>query len=143
MSQPPSLHDTLAIIICAAWADGHLDPQEIDYLNHLLHQYGLSHDPNLTALLESPVPLQETEQRIAYYLTQATETDRSKLLADIGTLLIVDNVVSPEEHQLLDDYYKMTALIPPLPEENGAIAQTVSRFVRQGLKSIMKAVHPS
>ncbi|MDG2990078.1 TerB family tellurite resistance protein [Candidatus Synechococcus calcipolaris G9] len=141
MSPSPSLHQTLAIIICAAWADGHLDPQEIDYLNHLLHQYGLSQDPHLRSLLESPVSLQDTEQRIAYYLTQATESDRSKLLADIGTLLIVDNVVSPEEHQLLDDYYKMTALIPPLPEEPMAIAETVGRFVRQGLNTLIKAVH--
>ncbi len=37
----------LKIVAGSAWADGHLEPQELTYLGSLLRRYGLEHDTEL------------------------------------------------------------------------------------------------
>ncbi len=37
----------LKIVAGSAWADGHLEPQELAYLGSLLRRYGLEHDTEL------------------------------------------------------------------------------------------------
>lgn len=142
----PHLRQMIAIIIGAAWADGRLQPPELSYLQKLLAQYHLQDDAELQALLAAPVPLKMTEELIATYLPDSTATERQKLLVDIGTLLIADDVVSPQEHQLLDDYYALMAEIPPLPEPGPTLATTtlattIGQHVRKGLQAILSKIH--
>ncbi|AFY59594.1 TerB family tellurite resistance protein [Synechococcus sp. PCC 6312] len=138
----PYLRQIIAIIIGAAWADGSLQPTEVSYLQKLLSQYHLQEDSELQSLLAAPVPLAITEELIATYLPDSTATERQKLLVDIGTLLIADDVVSPQEHQLLDDYYTLMAEISPLPEPGPTLVTTVGQQVRKGLKAILSKIHP-
>ncbi len=138
---PPHLRQMLAIIIGAAWADGHLEATELAYLQKLLQQYHLHLDGELQALLTAPVELGATERLIAAFLPDSTASERQKLLVDIGTLLIADDVVSPQEHQLLDDYYQLMAEIPLLPEPGPALTATVGEHVRKGLKALLKKIH--
>ena len=126
----------LKIIIGAAWVDGHLEQAEIEYLQTLLKHYQLTHDPELMALLEKSVPLQQTEIWIVEYLADTTETERQRLLAAIGKLLIIDDTVLPVEHDLLDDYYALMAEIPAQPEETPTLVATVGKFVRQAINSL-------
>lgn len=126
----------LKIIIGAAWVDGHLEQAEIEYLQTLLKRYELTHDPELMALLEKSVPLQQTEIWIVEYLADTTETERQRLLAAIGKLLIIDDTVLPVEHDLLDDYYALMAEIPAQPEETPTLVATVGKFVRQTINSL-------
>ena len=126
----------LKIIIGAAWVDGHLEQAEIEYLQTLLKRYELTHDPELMALLEKSVPLQQTEIWIVEYLADTTETERQRLLAAIGKLLIIDDTVLPVEHDLLDDYYALMAEIPAQPEETPTLVTTVGKFVRQTINSL-------
>lgn len=126
----------LKIIIGAAWVDGHLEQAEVEYLQTLLKRYQLTHDPDLMALLEKPVSLQQTEIWIVEYLADTTETERQRLLAAIGKLLIIDDTVLPVEHDLLDDYYALMAEIPAQPEETPTLVATVGKFVRQTINSL-------
>lgn len=126
----------LKIIIGAAWVDGHLEQAEIEYLQTLLKRYQLTHDPELMALLEKSVPLQQTEIWIVEYLADTTETERQRLLAAIGKLLIIDDSVLPVEHDLLDDYYALMAEIPAQPEQTPTLVATVGKFVRQTINSL-------
>lgn len=137
----PHLRQIIAIIIGAAWADGSLQPSELNYLQRLLAQYHLQSDSELQSLLSAPVPLRITEELIATYLPDSTTTERQKLLVDIGTLLIADDVVSPQEHQLLDDYYTLMAEIPPLSEPGPTFATTIGQQVRKGLQAILSKIH--
>ncbi len=139
----PHLRQMLAIIIGAAWVDGVLQTEESAYLQALLSQYHLQQDPELSSLLASPVPLNVTERLIANYLTTSTAAERQKLLVDLGTLLIADDVVSPQEHQLLDDYYDLMAEIPALPEPGPALASTIGQHIRKGLRTIVQRLNQS
>ena len=93
------------IIIGSAWVDGRVEPAEVQYLQTLLERCQLTHAPDLLALLEEPVSLRQTERWMAHYLADTTETERQRLLAAIGKLVIADDTVMPQEHILLDDYY--------------------------------------
>jgi hypothetical protein len=130
MEQPqPRL--MLKIIIGSAWVDGHLEPAEVQYLQTLLERCKLTHAPELLALLEAPVSLRQTELWMADYLVDTTETERQRLLAAIGKLIIADDTVLPQEHTLLDDYYTLMAAIPARPEETPTLVETVGKFVRK------------
>lgn len=128
----------LKIIIGSAWVDGHLEPTEVQYLQTLLERYQLAHNSELLALLEASVPLQQTELWMAEYLADTTETERLKLLAAIGKLVIADDTVLPPEHTLLDDYYKLMAEIPARPEETPTPTpiEAVGKFVRQVVRTV-------
>jgi hypothetical protein len=126
----------LKIIIGSAWVDGHLEPAEVQYLQTLLARYQLTHAPDLLALLEEPVPLRQTELWMVEYLTETTETERQRLLAAIGKLVIADDTVLPQEHGLLDDYYTLMAEIPARLEETPKLAETVGKFVRKVARTV-------
>lgn len=126
----------LKIIIGSAWVDGHLEPTEAQYLQTLLDRYQLTHAPDLLALLEEPVPLSQTELWMVEYLADTTETERQRLLAAIGKLVIADNTVLPQEHALLDDYYALMAEIPARPEKPPTLVETVGKFVRKAARTV-------
>jgi len=80
----------LKIIIGSAWVDGHLGPAEVQYLQ-TLRSYQLTHAPDLLAL-EEPVPF--PKPNFGWWnLADTTETERQRLLAAIGKLVIADDTV--------------------------------------------------
>ena len=125
----------LKIIIGSAWVDGRLDPVEVQYLQTLLARYQLTHAPELLALLEEPVSLRQTESWMVEYLADTTATERQRLLAAVGKLVIADDTVLPQEHTLLDDYYMLMAEIPARPEET-TLVETVGKFVRKVAQTV-------
>jgi hypothetical protein len=130
----------MQIVIGSAWVDGHLYPGEIDYLTKLLKHYHLEDNAQLRELTASPVSVLQTEQWMAAYLEDTTETERQEALAAIANLLIADNLVSDAEHQLLDDFYAMMATIPPHPEATPTIVETTGKFVRKLIQSLSDLV---
>jgi hypothetical protein len=107
----------LKILIGSAWVDQHLEPEEIQYLGTLIRRYQLDHDQELLALLQFPVPPEQTERWMIAYFQDTTNAERLKLLADMGRILIADDVVTDQEHDLLDDYHELMARIPAHPDE--------------------------
>ncbi len=134
----PAIHNQLLmkVVVGAAWADGHLEPSEIQYLETLLERYGFDRDPVLRTMLEKPVSLDETEHWMIEFLAGASEADRMKLLGAIGNLLIADDNVSPEEHQLLDDYHTFMANIPAQSEVTPNLVSAVSQFFKKVAKGV-------
>lgn len=132
----------LKIIIGSAWADGHLEPAEEQYLQTLLERYHLTNVPKLKTLLDKPVELAQTERWMAQYLTGANQTQRRSLLAAIGKMVIADDTVTQQEHRLLDDYYLLMAKVPPIPEQTPRdeqtpkLVKTLGQFVRQVVKKL-------
>lgn len=124
------------IIIGSAWVDGRVEPAEVQYLQTLLERCQLTHAPDLLALLEEPVSLRQTERWMADYLADTTETERQRLLAAIGKLVIADDTVMPQEHILLDDYYTLMAEIPPHPESTPTLVETLGKFVRKVARTV-------
>jgi hypothetical protein len=124
-------HLMLKIIIGSAWVDSNLGPAEVQYLQTLLERYRLSHALDLLTLLEAPVSLRQVEHWMAEYLADTTEIERQRLLAAIGKLVIADDIVLPQEHTLLDDYYTLMAEIPARPEAMPTLVETVGKFVRK------------
>jgi hypothetical protein len=140
----------LKILIGSAWADRHLESEEIRYLETVIERYGLQKEQDLRSLLTAPVSLEQTELWIATYLKDATETERFRLLATIGNLLISDHVVSSVEHDLLDDFHDLMASIPTQPESErkgtvgeGApgIAQQLGKFFRRVADTVQHLTH--
>lgn len=91
---------------------------------------------NCTELLEQPVSLRQTEGWMMNYLADTTQTERQRLLAAIGKIVIADDTVLPLEHTLLDDYYTLMAKIPARTEETPTQIKTVGSFVRQVFKTL-------
>ena len=126
----------LKIVIGSAWVDNRLEPTEVEYLQTLLKRYQLTHAPELLALLEEPVPFEQTELWMVEYLANTTETERQKLLATIGKLVIADDTVLPQEHTLLDDYYMLMAEIPARPEQIPTLVENIGKFVRRVARTV-------
>jgi hypothetical protein len=138
----------LKILIGSAWADRHLEPEEIRYLETVLERYHLQKDPELRSLLKVPVSLEQTELWILSYLQDTTETERLKLLAAIGNLLISDHVVSSVEHELLDDFHDIMASVPaqaepasPIDTIAPSIAQQLGKFFRRAAETVQRLAH--
>ncbi|MCG9893387.1 MAG: TerB family tellurite resistance protein [Thermosynechococcaceae cyanobacterium MS004] len=102
----------LKILIGSAWVDRHLEPEEVTYLNSVLKRFHLEGDRDLQALLKTPVPPEQTERWLVAYLRDTPDSERLKLLAAIGNLLISDHVVSAVEHDLLDEFHDLMASLP-------------------------------
>ncbi len=126
----------LKIIIGSAWVDSHLEPAEVQYLQTLLERWQMTHIPELLALLEAPVSLRQTERWMVDYLADTTETERQRLLAAIGKMVIADDTVLPPEHTLLDDYYTLMAEIPARREETPTLVETLGKFVRKVARTV-------
>jgi uncharacterized tellurite resistance protein B-like protein len=124
----------LKILIGSAWADRHLDPPEVAYLSNVLTRFHGEEDAELQALLKTPVAFEQTENWLVSYLQDSPESERLKLLAAMGNLLMADHVVSGVEHDLLDEFHELMALIPAPPEplhENDQVAEVVPNLVKK------------
>lgn len=128
---------TLQILIGSAWVDHHLSDPEVTYLQQVLERYHLSQDADLQALLQAPVPPQQTERWIVQFLQKTDQEERLKLLAAIGNLLIVDEVVSDIEHDLLDEYHDLMARIPSEPDHIATLVKNIGRYVNKALKTLV------
>lgn len=134
----------LNILIGSAWIDQHLVPEEVAYLRKVLSRLHLEHDAQLDALLTTPVDPKQTERWLITYLQDSPDSERLKLLAAIGNLLISDNEVSDVEHDLLDEFHDLMASIPapvepsPVSGEDWApkILQQVGQFFRRIIAAV-------
>ena len=126
----------LKILIGSAWADRHLEAEEVEYIKTILQRYQLSHDPELMSLLTIPVSLEQTDLWMLTYLQDSTDDERMKLLANIGKVLIADDRVSDQEHDLLDEYYNLMASIPSHPEETPTAISAIGKFVRRVVRTV-------
>ena len=126
----------LKILIGSAWADRHLEPGEVEYIKTILQRYELTHDAELLALLATPVPIEQTDLWMLTYLQDSTDEERMKLLAQMGDVLISDENVSEQEHELLDEYYNLMASIPAHPDATPAVVPTLGKFVRRVVQSL-------
>jgi hypothetical protein len=143
MDAVPHHHLMLKILIGSAWVDRHLVPEEVVYLNQVLSRYNQAHDPELQALLSHPVPLYQTERWLVDYLKDNPDSERLKLLAAIGNLLISDDKVSEIEHDLLDELHTFMGSIPspsePFPNLSDRvpkILQQLGKFFRQVMSAV-------
>ncbi len=128
----------LRIVAGSAWVDGHLEEEEVKYLERLLERYDLMDNTELKSLLQEPISARQTESWMVEYLRDATEDERMQLLGAIGNLLIADDRVSPEEHELLDDYHTLMSNIPPRIEAAPKLVSAVGQF----FKKVVQAVKP-
>jgi hypothetical protein len=136
-------HLMLKILIGSAWVDRHLVPEEVSYLKTVLSRFHLDRDAELQALLHAPVDLPQTEQWLVSYLRDSPDSERLKLLAAIGNLLIADDDVSDIEHDLLDEFHSLMANIPSPPEplshreEHGPkILEQIGKFFRRVMAAV-------
>jgi hypothetical protein len=133
----------LKILIGSAWVDRHLEPEEVAYLKKVLSRFHLEHNAELQALLTIPVEPTQTEQWLVSYLRESPDSERLKLLAAIGNLLIADDEVSDVEHDLLDEFHTLMANIPSPPElmpDLGGVAPKILQQVGQFFRRVMSAV---
>ncbi len=133
----------LKILIGSAWVDRHLEPEEVAYLSNVLARFHLDHDAELQGLLQTSVPREQTERWLIAYLKDTPNTERLKLLAAIGNLLISDHVVSSIEHDLLDEFHELMASLPAPPEAPlhiSEIAPNLAQRVGQFFRHVMEAV---
>jgi hypothetical protein len=121
----------LRILIGSAWVDRHLEPEEVTYLGNILKRFHLEHDQELRSLLETPVPQEQTERWLVAYLKDSPDSERLKLLAVIGNLLISDHVVSSVEHDLLDEFHELMAHIPAPPEPTPSVAEVAPKLLQR------------
>jgi hypothetical protein len=124
-------HLMLKILIGSAWVDRHLEPEEVAYLNKVLSRFHLEKNAELQGLLSAPVELTQTEQWLVSYLRDSPDSERLKLLAAIGNLLIADNDVSDIEHDLLDEFHTLMGRIPSPSEPSSHLAQHAPKILQQ------------
>ena len=118
------------ILIGSAWIDRNLKPEEKIYLQTVLERYDLGQDNELLALLNEPTPVKTTEQWLVEYFKHSSKDERMQLLADIGNVLIADNIVSDIEHDLLDDYHELMAKMPAREFPDSSVTDEIGKAAR-------------
>lgn len=92
------------VLVAAAWADGHVDPQEMNAVKAFMTRVGLSEDDvrEVSALLQSPIPESEAERlTLAFLDTLPSGAERHELLDELERLVAADGSVSEEETRFL------------------------------------------
>jgi len=113
----------MEIVMGAAWADGQLEPGEAAYLNKLLERYGLEGNERLQGLTTEPVSLETTMAWMLAYLRETNEADRHRAVVALANLFIADDEVVDIEHDILDEFHRLMARIPPQPDDDGKASQ--------------------
>jgi uncharacterized tellurite resistance protein B-like protein len=132
----------LKILIGSAWVDRHLDAHEVTYLHALLTRYHLEGDRELRDCLARPMLIDQTESLVVGYLKEANDEQRLALLAKIGKVLIADDQVSEQEHDLLDDYHELMGRIPAPADPSEPSLELVPQLVKmvgQFARKVMQA----
>jgi uncharacterized tellurite resistance protein B-like protein len=149
MTQPPRLDSTAEneikrklltrIVLGAAWADGKLEPAEIEYLNKILLEQDLSKDEEIQNLLREAPSDYQLELWLVQYLECTDVAERLVALAQIANLLMSDGEVSSIEYDFLDEIHNLMAQIPAQPQtvhqkttEN--VLSSLSKAIRQVLR---------
>lgn len=95
----------LKVLAAAAWADGKLDPEEVNRVKERMLRVPLAPEElgEITALLETPVSYARCEELTRDLLGLVSgKGERDAILAEIEGLLRVDGELSPEEAEVLD-----------------------------------------
>jgi hypothetical protein len=121
----------LKILIGSAWIDRHLEPEEAAYLGNVLTRFELERDSELQSLLKASVSSEQTERWLVAYLKDTPDSERLKLLAAVGNLLISDRVVSAVEHDLLDEFHELMAGIPAPPEPLPSVVEVAPKILKR------------
>ena len=106
MSHTPRRTALVRVLAAAAWADGRVDPEEIEHVLAVARATGLSGDElaPVRELLETPVPL-DTCERLVRELLESLHTDEERIAAldEVERLFRADAVLDPAEEALLAD----------------------------------------
>ncbi len=129
----------MRVVVGAAWSDGVLTQGEVDYLARLLKRQKLASEAALLALLEEPVTPLQLEGWIVDYLQGTTTVERLAALAAIANLLMSDGVVSPGEHNLIDEFHALMAAIPP-DREPETLKTVVPNLARQFATTVRRVL---
>lgn len=130
------------IVLGAAWADGKLEPSEVNYLHKILSEEALSEDPELQLFLHEPPSDYQMELWLVQYLTCTDVPERLGALAQIANLLMADGVVSTVEHDFLDEIHTLMAQIPPQPENiHQHTAQNLLSSLGKSIRQFLKSNH--
>ena len=94
----------LKVLAAAAWADGRLDPEEINRIKELMLAYDLGPQDmrEIEALLEAPVSYSRCEDLTRSLLTMlGTKSEREEVLSEVEKIFSSDGEVSQEEQEVL------------------------------------------
>lgn len=95
----------LKVLAAAAWADGHLDNEEINTIKELMIRYGLNPQEisEVTALMDHPVSYSRCEELMRDLVgLLGSDSDRHEVMDQLRELFASDGHVSDEEKEVLD-----------------------------------------
>ena len=94
----------LKVLAAAAWADGRLDPEEINRIKELMLAYDLGPEDlgEIEDLLQAPVSYSRCEDLTRSLLTMLkTKRERDEVLSEVKNIFSADGEVSKEEQEVL------------------------------------------
>lgn len=96
----------LKVLAAAAWADGRLDPEEINRIKELMLSYGLDEAQcsDVESLLETPVSYDRCEVLTRELLTKlTTDAERREAIDEVEAIFRADGVVDESEREVLEN----------------------------------------
>lgn len=110
MSQEQLSHALAKVMISAAWADGEIQPQEMDYLKEFILQMpGMDEDKweGLDVYICMPIEEEERVQLIDDLKEHIkTEKDQNLVLRSLEMVFEADGVISPTEQYTINQIKK-------------------------------------
>jgi len=101
-----SKHLALArVLAAAAWADGRVEPEEVNIIKTFMLRAKLSPDDvaDVSVRLESPISQSEADELTREFLAQVPSgADRQKLFGDVQDILEADGELGEDEKAFLD-----------------------------------------
>ena len=99
-----SKKELVKILVGAAWIDGEIQAEELEYLQRIVTENDLTEEPEVQSLLstDKPIPANKCYLWLENYLgNNPTEEDYQNLLSAISALVYSDGYIDTEEAKLL------------------------------------------
>lgn len=131
----------IKILIGAAWIDGTIQPEERQYLHHMIQVKGMADDPEIKPLLTEirPIKPEECYEWVRQYLGDRPDSEKcQQLIEAISGLIYSDGTVANEEAKLLTDIQFLDATNEDTKLGTGAVLNSIRNLYQRWVNTLNK-----
>ena len=129
-----SKKELVKILVGAAWIDGEIQAEELEYLQRIVTENDLTEEPEVQSLLstDNPIPVNKCYLWLENYLgNNPTEKDYQNLLSAISALVYSDGYIDTEEAKLLTQIQNLDLNKSSIQSTFERVLKAIQKFYRR------------
>ena len=131
-----SKKELVKILVGAAWIDGEIQAEELEYLQRIVTENDLTEEPEVQSLLstDKPIPANKCYLWLENYLgNNPTEEDYQNLLSAISALVYSDGYIDTEEAKLLTQIQNLDLNKSSTQSTFEQVLKAIQKFYRRSI----------